>query len=186
MDKKESASEARKNKKVKDLLSELASGDEKKQIKAVQSLKVHGNDSVIEPLLIVLSKNPEGQLAGEISDLLNTTKSTKVPPVIANALVDERFEGIRHTLLTSIWNSGLDYRPYLKEIVTAGTKGEMMEALECITIVENIDGQLSEDELFEPILVLTEYIGSNRSETGAKMDMLKEILMTLQNMNNQL
>lgn len=182
MEKKDSV----KDKKLKDLLSELASGDDKRQIKAVQSLKVHGNETVIEPLLVVLANTESEKLAGEIVDLLNTTKSTKVPAVIAKALVDKRFKAIRHTLLVSIWNSGLDYRPYLKEIAEAGCEGEMMDALECITIVENLEGELTEDQLFEPILVLKEYLANNKSETGAKIDMLKEMAVTLQNINNQL
>ncbi|MDG1916151.1 MAG: hypothetical protein P8I55_16380 [Crocinitomix sp.] len=174
-----------KKKKVQDLLSELASGDTKRQVKAVQGLKVHGNETVIEPLLAALVKKPADELYSVIVDLLNTPKSSKVPAEIAKALVDKRFVDIRHTLLTTIWNSGLDYRPYLKEIVTAGTEGEMMDALECITIIENIEGEMTEDQLFEPLIVLTEYLGSTKDD-GPKLELLREVTATLQNINNML
>ena len=163
----------------------LASGDDKQQVKAVQGLKVHGNETVIESLLLTLADNPSDAVYSEIVDLLNTPKSTKVPAEIAKALVDKRFVEIRHTLLTTIWNSGLDYRPYLTEIVTAGTEGEMMDALECITIIENIEGEMTEDQLFEPLIVLTEYLGSTRDE-GPKLDLIREVTATLQNINNML
>ncbi len=181
MEKKETV----KQKKVKDLLATLESGDDKQQVKAVQGLKVHGNETVIEPLLLTLANNPSDAVYSEIVDLLNTPKSTKVPAEIAKALVDKRFVEIRHTLLTTIWNSGLDYRPYLTEIVTAGTEGEMMDALECITIIENIEGEMTEDQLFEPLIVLTEYLGSTRDE-GPKLDLIREVTATLQNINNML
>lgn len=181
MDKKETI----KQKKVQDLLSELSTGDDKRQVKAVQGLKMHGNETVIEPLLLVLANKPSEAVYSAIVDLLNTPKSTKVPAVIANALVDKRFVEIRHSLLTTIWSSGLDYRPYLKEIVTAGTEGEMMDALECITIIENIEGEMTEDQLFEPLIVLTEYLGST-SDDGPKLDLLREVTGTLQNINNML
>lgn len=173
-------------KKIKDLLSELASKDEKRQIKAVKALKVCGNETIIEPLLTVLVSNPSPALESEIVDLLNTIKSTKVPAEIAKALQNSRFISVRLTLLASIWNSGLDYRPFLTEIVTAGVEGEMLHALECITIIENIEDELSEDQLFEPLIVLTNYIASNKSEQGTKMDMIREITQELQNRNNLL
>ena len=181
MDKKETV----KQRKVQDLLSELATGDLKQQLKAVKALKVHGNETVIEPLLLQLSNDPPVELYSEIVNLLNTPKSTKVPAVIAKALVDPRFVEIRHTLLTTIWNSGLDYRPYLKEIVTAGTEGEMMDALECITIIENLEGEMDESQLFEALIVLTEYLGSTK-EDGPKLDLIREVTSTLQNINNML
>ena len=181
MNKKETV----KQKKVKELLSNLSNGDSKQQVKAVQGLKVHGNETVIEPLLLVLANDPNPVVYSEIVDLLNTPKSTKVPAEIAKALVDKRFVEIRHTLLTTIWNSGLDYRPYLTEIVTAATQGEMMDALECITIIENLEGEMTEDQLFEPIIVLTEYLGSTRDD-GPKLELIREVTATLQNINNML
>lgn len=173
-------------KKIKGLLKDLETNDVDKQLKAVKALKIHGNDDVVEPILLLLSRSKNDEVRKEIIDLINTTKSSTVPSVIANALVDARFANLRHDLLISVWSSGLDYRPYLKEIVTAGTSGEMMEALECVTIVENMDGGFNEDQLFDPIIVLNEYLVANKSETSPKMDMLKEVLVYLQQFNNQL
>lgn len=174
------------DKKIKELLGDLNSINIEDQVNAVKALKQHGNESIIDPLLVVFIKTESDELKAEIVDLLNTPKSTKVPAEIAKALADKRFLDIRHTILTTIWNSGLDYRPFLREIVTAATEGGMMEALECVTIIENLEGELTEAELFEPLIVLTEYIGSNKSETGPKMDMLKEITLKLQTINNSL
>lgn len=174
------------DKKIKSLLADLVGKDEDGKVSAVQALKVHGNETVIEPLLVVLISDSSAAVQGEIIDLLNTAKSTKVPAEIAKALVDSRFLGIRQVLLNSIWNSGLDYSPYLKEIMIAGTEGEMLEALECITILENMEADLSEDQIFEPLLVLTEYLGTHKSETGPKIDLLKEITASLQQRNNLL
>lgn len=175
-----------KQKKIKELLSELASNDDKRQLKAVKSLKVHGNETVVKPLLVVLTRTTSEPLKAEITDVLNTIKFTAVPPIIASALLEERFAPIRQVLLASVWNSGLDYSPFLTEIVTAATQGEMMDALECITIIENIEQTLTEDQLFDPLLVLKEYFVNNKDESGAKTDLLKEIAVVLQNMNDLL
>ncbi|MCG8574570.1 MAG: hypothetical protein MI810_06780 [Flavobacteriales bacterium] len=175
-----------KDKKLKALLSDLSSADAKKQLAAVKSLKVHGNETVIDPLLETYISTDDERLKLEITDLLNTLKSASVPPVIAKALMNKKYAGIRQMLLASIWNSGLDYNDHLREIISAASQGDMMEALECITIIENIEGTLTEDQLFEPILVLKEYLVQNRDEQSPKMDMLKEIALILQQRNDAL
>ena len=178
--------EKQKDKKLATILSDLKSSDSKKQLKAVKSLRIHGNETVIEPLLDTHLNTDSDELRGEIEALLNTAKSAAVPAEIAKALVDSRYSSMRQMLLASIWSSGLDYRDYLKEIVTAASQGEMMDALECITIIENIDGNMTEDQLFEPILVLKEYLVKNKDEQSAKLDMLKEIVVILQQRNDAL
>ena len=181
-----SKKETEKDKKIKSLLLDLQGVDHAKQVKAIKSLKVHGTDAVLEPLLLVLAETDDDQIRKEIIDLINTTKSSTAPSIIADAMVDKRFANIRHDLLISVWSSGLDYRPNLSAIVSAAIEGEMMEALECITIVENMDGGFTEDQLFDPILVLKEYIVANKNEKSPKMDMLREVLALLQQHNNQL
>jgi hypothetical protein len=172
--------------KIKDLLNQLSKGNDTEQKEAVKALKVHGDQTIIEPLLIALVQAPSPEVEGEIIDLLNTIKSTKVPPIIAKALADERFKSVRQIMLASIWNSGLDYRPYLASIVKAGTEGDLLDAVECITIIENIEGLIAEEELFEPILVLKEYFSLNQRESNPKDDILREIALQLQNMNDLL
>ena len=172
--------------KINDLLKQLESGTDTKQIDAVKSLKVHGDESIIEPLLCALVEKPSPEVEAEIVDLLNTIKSTKVPAVMAKLLGEDKFVDIRQVMLASIWNSGLDYRPHLAEIMKAGTQGELMEAVECITIIENIEGVIAEEELFEPLLVLKEYFSENHKEPNPKDDILREIALQLQNLNDLL
>jgi len=181
-----SKKETEKDKKVKGLLLDLQGVDQDKQLKAVKALKIHGTDAAIEPLLLVLVETDNDEVRKEIIDLINTTKSSTAPEIIADAMVDDRFTAIRHDLLISVWSSGLDYRPHLSKIITAAIEGEMMEALECVTIVENMDAGFTEDQLFDPILVLKEYLVANRNEKTPKMDMLREVLVLLQQHNNQL
>ncbi|MCC7453305.1 MAG: hypothetical protein IT222_03990 [Crocinitomix sp.] len=172
--------------KIQGLLNDLSENDPAKLVSTIQSLKIHGNENTIEPLLLLLSKNPVNEVRKEIIDLLNTTKSTKVPEKIAKALSDPRFIALRHDLLVSIWSSGLDYRPYLREIVIAGTEGEMMDALECLSIVESVEEEFSENQLFDALLVLTEYLRNNKDVKDAKMDLLRELTQELQSRNNLL
>lgn len=175
-----------KNKKIKTLLLELNTKDENKQVAAVKSLKIHGDETVIRPLVQILTKTKSENLKQEITDLLNTTKSTKVPAEIAACLMEDEFKPSHQALLVSIWSSGLDYRPYLKEIISSTIQGGLMEAVECITILENIEGGFTEEEIFEPQLVLKEYLVANQNVTDSRMDILHEISGILSQINNNL
>ena len=175
-----------KKKKIKALLLNLGSKEEKKQLEAVKALKVNGDETVIGPLIEVLVNTKSDKLKAEISDLLNTIKSTSVPPEIAKCLMDSSLAPAHQIILSSIWNSGLDYRSYLKEIISATLQGDLMTAIECITIIENQEDLFTEEQLFEPILLLKEYLVTNRESTDPKMKILMEITSILQEMNNNL
>ena len=173
-------------KKIKTLIADLRPGDEQRQLQAIKGLKVHGDHTVVKPLLDVLLNTDSENVRKEIISVLNTVKLTSVPPVIASALTNANYKPIRQILLSSIWNSGLDYREYLKEIVIAAVQGEMMDALECITIIENTEGEFSEEQLYDAQLVLKEYLVENKDDISPKNNLLFEISQLLQEMNDQL
>lgn len=177
--------ESSKKKKLKALLADVKSVDQKKQLEAVKALRIHGDETIIATLLDLYLLTDSEKIKREVEDILNTIKLTAAPAEIVRLLGEKKYSSLRQVLLTSIWNSGLDYRDYLKEIVEATIQGDMMIALECITIVENIEGSLSEEQLFEPIIVLKEYLVANKEEQSPKMDLLKEILVFLQAQNDK-
>lgn len=176
--------ETQKDKKVKELLLMLASKNELEQIKAVKTLKVHGNEMSIEPLVQVLSSSSSEALKNEIIDLLNSIKSTKVPAEIIKCLGNPAYSNAHQLLLASIWNSGLDYNQYMGEIATATIGGDFMHAMECITILENLEGDLNEDEIMEALLVFKSYLVETKDANDSKAELIKEMLVTLQIMND--
>jgi hypothetical protein len=62
----------------------------------------------------------------------------------------------------------------------------MMQALECLSIVESVEEEFSENQLFDALLVLTEYLRNNKDAKDAKMDLLRELTQELQSRNNLL
>ncbi|MEO9534098.1 MAG: HEAT repeat domain-containing protein [Crocinitomicaceae bacterium] len=182
MEKKETA----KDKKVKGLINDLKSEDAAVQLKAVKALKTHGNETAVEPLVALLSSTDDDKISKEIEDLINTTKSTAVPAEIAKCLEKEAYANVRQKLMISIWSSGLDYRPYMEQIANATVAGGMMEAVECITIIENLEGMLEEDEIMEALLIFKTYLVETKKEDGPKNEIIKEIVISLQQMNDSI
>lgn len=171
-------------KRIKELLSQLGSKEENTQIEAIKSLRMHGNETAIEPLVQVLSKTTSENVKKEITELLNTIKSSKVPAEIAKCLVNEDYENVRQTLMVSIWSSGLDYRPYMSEIATATVQGELMEAIECITILENLEGGLDEEQIMDALVIFKSFLVDDKGADDPKNEIIKEIVMLLQHMND--
>ena len=174
------------NKKIKAYLIDLRSKEQIKQIAAIKALKIHGNEMVIKPLVEVLIRTDSDKIKAEIMDLLNTIKSSKVPSEIISCLSNLKYTAAHQILLSSIWNSGLDYSEYLKDIVRATVNGDFMEAIECITIIENIEETNGEEQVMESLIILKEYLVAHKEVVGPKMDVLKEITNLLQEINDRL
>ena len=174
------------NKKVAQILLQLSSPEPKDIIKAIKAIKMSGNETAIEPLIDLYSNTTNNAVQSEIIDLLNSIKSTKVPAVLIECLKNEKYAKARQVMLSSIWNSNLDYTPYLLEIVESAQKGEMMDAMECLTILENMEGTLSEEKIMDALLSMKSYLVENTKENSPKMGLLQDVTLLLSEINNSL
>ncbi len=180
MEKKETA----KQKKVQDLISNLSANDTKTVVKAIKALKTNGDETSIEPLISLLSKTDSEPIKKEIVDLLNTIKSTAVPPALIACLNNPDYVNARQAMMVSIWSTALNYNQYFGEIAQATVNGDLMEAIECITILENLEEGLNEDELMDGILIFKSYLVDKKAESSPKNDIIMEIVQMLQQMND--
>jgi len=174
------------NKKVVELLKKLDSKEPKDVISAIKSLKVSGDKTVIEPLVKLFSTTQNNAIKNEIRDLLNTLKSTDAPQEVIKCLSNTKYDVANTMLLSSIWNSNLDYTLYLDEIVKAATRGDMMDAMECLTIIENMEGTLDEQKIMDPLIDLKSYLVENASDSSQKNQLLKEVAQVLTEINDSL
>jgi hypothetical protein len=174
------------NKKVAQIILQLSSPEPKDVIKAVKALKMSGNETAIEPLIDLYCTSQNNAVKAEIIDLLNSIKSTKVPTVLIDCLNNEKYVLARQVMLSSIWNSNLDYTPYLLEIVETTQKGEMMDAMECLTILENMEGTLTEEKIMDALLSMKSYLVEHSSDSTPKMGLLREVSLLLSEINNSL
>ena len=77
---------------------------------------------------------------------------------------------IRQLLLSTIWNSKLDYSYFLPEFVEISIDGDFMEALECLTIIENLDlGDSEQKYLHRDMFIFASYAGGLRVSDVLKL-----------------
>lgn len=177
------AEEKSKNKKLQLLLTDLAGKDISKQITAVEGLRAHGNETILEPLLDTWAATKSDELKFEIEDLLNNIKSSKVPKQIMACLINEKYAPQKQMLLASIWNSGLDYNEFVSDLVAIAVESDLMEVFEVETIIENLEGIPSDEVLSESLVILGNYLSEHKHESSPKIDLLIQIGVLLKKLN---
>ena len=88
-------------------------------------------------------------------------------------------------LLSTIWNSPLDYSSYLAEFVSLAVKGDFMVTLECLTIIENLEGPFIESSILESQLLLKDYHEGLYQKDQQKDHLISEIALLLKDMDRQ-
>lgn len=146
------------NQKIQKLIGDLNSGDASKISSALKSLQVNGDVSVLRPLVELLKTDLSHDSEVEILEFLGDLKATNTIDEIISIIKDDHFLGQRQQVLSTIWNSTLDYSGFIAEFVEIACEGNFMEALECLTILENLEGPFEEHRILECQLHLKDYI----------------------------
>ncbi len=173
-----SKKEKERQNKVKQLLIDIKSGKESSISAAIKSLKVHGDPSALPLLIETLHRGVSQKNEAEIIDFLNEIKYNDSVYPIMEAVNDEKFASIHTVLLSTIWNSQVDYTEYLVDFVRIAVKGDFMTALECLTIIENLEGPFEEQQFFEAQIELSEY-AAVQNKDPQKEQIMSEIAVLI-------
>ena len=168
------------DKKTKEIVSSLKSADEKIVLRAIKTSKVHGNPVIFEALLELLLKTSNDKIRLEILQFLNDLKSTDAIPTLIDAINDEKYLEYRAHLIGVFWNSPLNPNEHISLFVKTAIEGSFMEALECSTVIDNIEPPFPEEEVNESVLLLKDYFAADPQDE--KTDLIKDILVVIQQM----
>ena len=174
--------------KMNALLTDLKSGEEKKVAKSLKGLQVHGDDEAILPIIEVWSAGVSPRTENAIITFIGDIKSSSSADIIMEILLDNTFKNIHLPLLTTIWNSKVDYSEYLVDFVTLAIPHDFMVTLECLTIIENMDGPFPEHHFLDAEIILREYAEKhqkNAVEDDKKLKLIGELRTVLKNMEQQ-
>ena len=168
--------ESKKQLKVKELLLEINSNDITRVKKGLNSLKIHGDSSVIRPLLTII-KNQDAedeQINKEIWQFLHDLSDSSAAAEVIACLKDDEYSDLQVLILHSMWNSKLNYSEYLNSVVAVAIKGDFMIALECLTIIENLEGPFEEGSVMESQLLLAESV-KDKNKNPQKDQLMSDI-----------
>lgn len=164
--------------KIKLILKDINSGEEKKIIDGLKALKVNGDDNVILPIVDVWNKGVSPAAEQEIITFIGDIKSTSSAQTIMDILLDEEYNEIHLPLLSTIWNSKVDYSEYIVDFVSLAVQYDFLVALECLTIIENMEGPFEEHHILDSEIILREFAENhqeNETQEEKKVQMVLEI-----------
>ena len=167
--------------KITRLLEDLKSGNDAKFNAAIKSLQVNGDVTTIEPLVELLLTDQLSQLnKSALIELLSTLNLSDAPDEIMRLIKDENYLKVRPIILSSIWNSKLDYSYFLSDFVEIAVEGDYLDTLECLTIIENLEGPFEERHILEAQLFLRDFIESaGKTKDDRKAVLISEIALLL-------
>lgn len=175
-----------KQQKHKQILLDLFSNDSKKVSKAIKALEVNGTSESIKPLADKLLTNPDAKIKSAIIELLSSLKDSSVCVEIIDVINDDKYITVRQEILSSIWNTKVDFSNYIDEFVEIAITGSFMETLDCLTIIENLEGPFMEENILECQLHLKNYMESNAPKDEQKSQLLSEIAIAIKDINENL
>ena len=178
--------QAKVSQKLQTILTGLHSKDEKKVSKAIKSLESHGNAHAIKSLAEALLNSESEKNKGEIIELLSSLKDTSTVVEMIEVISDKTFLPIRQQLLSTIWNMKVDFSDYVDDFVEIAVNGNFMEALDCLTIIENLEGPFMEENILECQLHLKSYLEQTGVKDEQKAHILSEIAIKIRDFNEDL
>lgn len=178
--------EVKTSKKLAQILSDLKSNDQKKIAKSLKSLETHGNSSVVQPLADKLMGDLSDANRSAIIELFSSLKDTSAAVEIMEIIGDEDYLTIRPLMLNSVWNTKVDFSNYIDEFVEIAVKGSFMETLDCLTIVENMEGPFMEEDILESQLHLKDYLEDSAPKEMKKAQLLSELAILIKDINEKL
>lgn len=165
--------------KIKQLIDELTSGNQAKISVSIKALQANGDITILEPMVALLRTDLSAKIKGEVLEFLSSLKDTSAVDEIMRILKDSNYEQVRQQLLSTMWNSPLNYSYYLPEFVEIAVEGDFMEALECLTIIENLEGPFEERHVLESQLHLQEYAKDTEPKDPKKAQIISEIAILI-------
>jgi hypothetical protein len=176
-----------KNKLIKqsELLKKLKAGKQQEFSKNLAELDTVLTIEALPALVSVFHAPISDSCKEELLVYFNNLSAADSQETMIQILMDPENLPIRQALLSTIWNSRLDYSLYLAEFVEMAVEGDYLEALECLTIIENLEGPFEESDILEAQLHLKEYIESG-VKTDQKAILISEIALLIKNFNEEL
>ena len=142
---------------IKQIAKDLNSNDQSVIQKALEKTRAIGNESLIDPLVNLYTTSKDKQIKEEIKGIFSELKNDQSINYLLPYLNDHRNE-VKELILFSIWSSGIDVGDYLKEITQAACNGNYMVILEALTVIENLEGPFSEEDVFQASTLLQEQL----------------------------
>jgi hypothetical protein len=129
--------------------SKFQSDDEKIILHTLQTITHTGKAEIIPLLFDLLEKHQNDTIFEEVFKIMDQLKDGKSVPFIVSEIENKRSEKYRTRLITSCWQSGLDFSEHILLIVKQFVLGDFLMAIEAFSVIEENIHNVNEKMVLE-------------------------------------
>lgn len=95
------------------------------------------------------------------------------------------FTQVNAQIVNILWNTRLDFSAELERFVQLAVQLDYLGTLECLTLIENMEGPFQEHQLLESELILKEYVKKQVDEGAQKQQLIFSLVQHLEQLKMQ-
>jgi hypothetical protein len=95
------------------------------------------------------------------------------------------FSKVRAQIVNILWNTRLDFSAELERFIGLAVQLDYLGTLECLTLIENMEGPFQEQQLLESELILKEYVKKQADEGEQKQRLIVSLVQHLEQLKMQ-
>lgn len=162
----------------KRMISILQSGNTSAILSTIKDIRNNGRTTVLPEIFNLLQETEDNEVLGACTELINDLKKEDAVPYLVSAIKDKTLKDIRHHIVSSCWQNGLNYSDHLDLFIDLVIKDDYLVAIEAFTLIENHLMYLDEQRIDYIQEKLSNAL--NRS-TSEKKDLISELLDVIKN-----
>jgi hypothetical protein len=159
-------------------IEELLSSDKlDKQLEGIAEMREKGNVKLLPAIFKLLRNSEDEKVKNEIAHFLFDIKDKDAIPYFIKAIEEPAFNDFQRILVSACWESSLDFTPYLLIFVNVAINADYLTCVECLTVVENMEGPFEASHLDIAIKTAKEAADESNEEKFELLNGLWEVLV---------
>jgi len=151
------------------ILKGLNSADTEVVLESIEALRVEGIASDIPVLLEIMRQSKNTEVKAKIASLFANLKDKETIPMLINAIQDKKYENHLQQIVSSCWENGLDFTPYLPVFIDLLIEKDFLVAFEAYTVITNMEKAIDQRLIDVEIEKLDKAMHSTTDEKKALM-----------------
>ncbi len=117
----------------------LASDDKQKVKDTIKEIRDFGNLAILPTLVDKFAQEQDAEIRKEIEKLLTDIKDKRAAEMLFAYVNDDKYKHIKRDLIGILWQSRLDFSPYLEQLIDIFITDPFDVAFEAFTTIEYFD-----------------------------------------------
>ena len=158
------------------ILEGLKSEREPAVLKTLNQLRSSGSIHYIPELLNLLAKTDNENIIKELIRFMADIKDPGAIPFLIKSLKENKYEAVRSYIVSTCWQSSLDFSGEIPLFISLFLKGDYMTAIECFTVIEECAMEMEAGERSKIREMVIDGLDQVNDE---KKPLAKELIRTL-------